>query len=660
MISPAHMAAVIRRGMIPGRGGASALAADPTFDLYPRTSGVALLPAALTINGVTETPDGRYKGGDATQAIWSAWGYGVELAIVNRSTDPAINDGSPLLGDEDDSVRLTNGDHYVGDVGDLATEDAVIELFFRMGSSGILLARRQGGTGNGWLVYRSGSSLAFWINDGSGATQVNTAAGQVVTGAWYHAILFANRDGFAQWYVNGVASGAAVDISSNSGTTTTTDNLSIGAYVTGLTATNASIALASIYKRDGWLDTHLQADVAADRFEKVSGIWLARARGTRRASFTRSSAGYLDKVESGGRRLYYMGAGWPRVCSRPDTSGDARTGYLSERSTLNLFTYNRNISAYWSKTNCTVVGAVEPSPDPHRDEASELKETAFVSIYHVIQRGASLTDGVQYCTSLYVKPINRTEVRLAAVSAPTAYAFFVLSGAGSIGTTSATDDQGVEQLDDGWYRIWIVFTASGTASRQMQLIVADTGENLSYNGVLGQASVQVFGGQTEDAACPSSLILTEASAVTRTADVLTYVGDDGNVPAGGGFLRASFMLPDQDDEDPYIAALSDGGSASERVVLLLGGDTSWSFIQEGVEGIVHSSEVAVDSSDGDEHDFELRYKIDSAVFKRDGTVIATDSDVAAIPDDLDTINVGAAQSSLIQTGGLITRLRIGA
>jgi hypothetical protein len=100
----------------------------PTFRLFEQNVpyGVDNLDPALTINGTTVTPTFRYKGGDANGTNWAPWGYG-ETLTLQAGTAPSYNQGSPLLGTNDDSVLFNRGGYYLASnttFADITTEDS--------------------------------------------------------------------------------------------------------------------------------------------------------------------------------------------------------------------------------------------------------------------------------------------------------------------------------------------------------------------------------------------------------------------------------------------------------------------------------------------------------------------------------------------------------
>ncbi|KKL05838.1 hypothetical protein LCGC14_2602030 [marine sediment metagenome] len=77
---------------------------NSTFKIFDGVSGVDNLDPNLTINGTTVTPTFRYNGKDANGTDWAPWTYGETLDWVSNGTNISFNQGSPLLGSNDDSV----------------------------------------------------------------------------------------------------------------------------------------------------------------------------------------------------------------------------------------------------------------------------------------------------------------------------------------------------------------------------------------------------------------------------------------------------------------------------------------------------------------------------------------------------------------------------
>ena len=86
---------------------------------------------------------------------------------------------------------------------------------------------------------------------------------------------------------------------------------------------------------------------------------------------------------------------------------------------------------------------------------------------------------------------------------------------------------GYQDYPNNWVRIWATGTTTGSNGFSLQLAENATAFSLNNWTADGTEAIYVWGGQLEDdAAFPSSLILTNGSTVTRAADVAEITGND--------------------------------------------------------------------------------------------------------------------------------------
>ncbi|KKL05837.1 hypothetical protein LCGC14_2602020, partial [marine sediment metagenome] len=132
-------------------------------------------------------------------------------------------------------------------------------------------------TSAGIELFISGT-LSLALDDGTDNVSTSTVALDLNT--WYHAIIFVDRSGNAQWYLNGVASGSAPSVTTVAETLTVANTLMFGANGAGAQPSSSGIAYLAMWLQDAWLDTHLQATVAQERFNRLIGIHPSKAEGT--------------------------------------------------------------------------------------------------------------------------------------------------------------------------------------------------------------------------------------------------------------------------------------------------------------------------------------------------------------------------------------------
>lgn len=240
----------------------------------PISSGVGNLPPGLSINGFTVYPSFRYKLGDADAVDLGPWTYGSALPI-EPGTLPTFNQGNPYSGTDDDSTLFNAGAYYraaTSTSGDVLLGDLVFESLVTMTSSlGWIVAKTNGvGLSVGYGAITVSGKVRFFLDDGVTTKNIDTAI--LSAGSWYHLMLFVDRSGSAQWYVDGVASGAAVDISSQTANSySNAFRMAVGANSVGGLPYDEKISYMSMWQLPSWLDTHLQATVAAERFGNLTG-----------------------------------------------------------------------------------------------------------------------------------------------------------------------------------------------------------------------------------------------------------------------------------------------------------------------------------------------------------------------------------------------------
>ena len=354
----------------------------------------------------TVTPTFRYKGGDADGTDWAPWTYGETLDWVSSGTNISFNQGSPLLGSNDDSVCFRRGDHYHAQntsFGDIATEDIVLEIVFRKEAG---TARRFFSniitTSAGYDLLDGGANIRFSIDDGTDNIQILTAS-TLTNGVWYHGMCFIDRSGSGQWYINGVASGSAVNVTSAAETITVANVLNIGAN-DQVQVLDGCIAYLAMWIQDAWLDTHLQATIAQERFNRLIGIHPSKAEGTATPTVAlRAAPAYLDKLEGGVRKLYQVGPGWLRIVDRNDSNSKEIKGYLPETAATNKLLQSEDLGTTWAvidagdtiggsvevpnKTTNTTVGIIGDSTDgPHGVSQATANLTAATWTFSVFAK----------------------------------------------------------------------------------------------------------------------------------------------------------------------------------------------------------------------------------------------------------------------------------
>ena len=202
-------------------------------------------------------------------------------------------------------------------------------------------------------------------------------------------------------------------------------------------------------------------------------------------------------------------------------------GLLVEESRANLIKYsNKFDESVWTLEQLTVVPNAAIGPDGTMS-AWKLVESTSTSTRNIRQTAIAISSGATVAYTFFAKAGERSvciaQINDNATTANRVFATFnLLTGAVTSPTNGGTFT-GVSAkttaLKDGWYRCELTGTATGVSSVQGRLFMGAT----SYTGD-GTSGLYLFGEQLEAGAFPTSYIPTEASAVTRNADVATMTG----------------------------------------------------------------------------------------------------------------------------------------
>jgi hypothetical protein len=223
-------------------------------------------------------------------------------------------------------------------------------------------------------------------------------------------------------------------------------------------------------------------------------------------------------VASGARRR------WPLFASR-------RTTLYSDliepaRTNLALRSQEFDNSGVWTRTTCSVTANAIAAPDGTLTADKLVEDATAASQHRLNQTITKAASALAYTFSVYVKAAERTVVNIgfsnAANTALVAQNFDLglgtTAGAMSlIGFTAGSAD--IEPIGGGWFCIWVTATSDTDTSLIMRIRLCDGTGSVSYNGD-GVSGMYLSWAQLEQAAWPTSPIITTTVAVARAADAL--------------------------------------------------------------------------------------------------------------------------------------------
>ena len=245
-------------------------------------------------------------------------------------------------------------------------------------------------------------------------------------------------------------------------------------------------------------------------------------------AFTRASA--ATRVNSAGL-VVSAAINEARIDYNPTTL--ACSGLLLEEARTNLCIHSENLSAAnWGKSNVAVTSDTSVAPNG-LSTADVVAETAVSGFHLVSTPSMTPASGTAYSISVFLKKgpgatapdwiILGTSNQFPAF----VVAFNVLTGqfGNVVGGASATYK--AVQYANGWWRVSIVITASGSSvTPPLTIYFSNNTNTASAPSYLGNttSNVLIWGAQVEVGAFPTSYIPTTTASVTRGADALEITG----------------------------------------------------------------------------------------------------------------------------------------
>ena len=265
---------------------------------------------------------------------------------------------------------------------------------------------------------------------------------------------------------------------------------------------------------DVWLplndDMRLKEGIAPYDRLTISGQVLELP--TKSATFTRSTTGtYFDK--SGAMKLADINE--PRF---------EKAGLLMESQATNLYT---NSEQWGGGQRVTTTNNSGDSPRGDKTMALIVEDTSANNEHYVQDRNVSLTAGTSYCYSVFVKAhTNSRNLYLRVAASSTAGVFFDPVAGAWVGTGNGAQfvDRGFDDLGNGLYRVWIIFTAAASQSTVIRIQLAN-GLSSNYTGD-GVSGFYVWGAQLEEGSFPTSYIKTSSAPATRSPDYWEIAKDN--------------------------------------------------------------------------------------------------------------------------------------
>ena len=624
-------------------------------------SGISNLSTSITINGQTVTASFAYRGQDADASTWTAL-VGDNLGIAGSGTAPTTGAGVPFT-DDTQAVDFAAGQYYGADpstTADLGTDDYVLEAVIALADESsdkrLVDAIRTAAPTEGVMLAQDSAESAYMATYCDGASAIVNAS-SLGADVWHHVMFFVDRSGSGVAYVNGAAR-TATSVSSLAACDIDVGRISLGASNTA--KPQARVAWAAMWHAPSWLDTHLQADLAAERFSRLAGSYPRVARGQAvPKTDTRASIAVIDIIDTSTDvvSLYTVGAEWvPRVGRRKTSGGSYLIGMLREGSSTNLALQSNDLSTTWAPVNASVQTASDT--DPFGGTAANGIVGDATDAVHCVAQDVTLTAAV-HAFSAVVKEGDQTHAYLDVSTIANAYAY-VDPSACTLGTVGGAATGSVTNLGNGWCRVTIAYTGTAASHTHRICGAQANGDNV-YTGDASTVNIHALAAQVELSTdkLASSIIATTTASVTRSADRLTYKGDNGNTPGARGAAEITVLLPSTSTARRRdLLSLYDGG----RLLFYAPTSDQVDFYSEtaGV-GLLWSFDVnTTDITDASAHTLRGAWEVDNVRTWFDGVAGGTATTAPNMPARSKDIDPGAEYggTGTFSVGGLVRNVRI--
>lgn len=367
-----------------------------------------------------------------------------------------------------------------------------------------------------------------------------------------------------------------------------------------------------------------------------------------RISFTRASG--ATRFNSKGL-IEATPAGVPRIDYDPVTL--ACKGLLIEEQRTNLLTYSGQFdNAAWVKSGASVLANQATAPDGTLT-ADKLIASA-INAEHYADGVFQTTPGVTYTLSVFYKGAEKSviQMRTAGNTEDLASRFNLTTGT-IAASAHGVEKSGIKELGNGWYRCWVVFTATSTGNTFLRTQVLDptsifTGDNTS--------GIYLWGAQLEEGAFPTSYIPTTTAAATRAADVAVMTGsnfsswyrqDEGTLfaefgPYGNSGAGKNPGIAQMDDQTTANYIRHFAGASVSLVFGISTGGVNQAYISSGTLNPGVSSKTAG------------AYKTDDIARSFNGLSVGTD--VSAVVPTVNRLLIGSGSGGVTELNGHIRRI----
>jgi hypothetical protein len=215
----------------------------------------------------------------------------------------------------------------------------------------------------------------------------------------------------------------------------------------------------------------------------------------------------------------------PRVTFARASTARYYDGKTVAKAEENLLVRSQDITTTWVRSNTTATADTTTAPDG-TTTADTLSPTATTAV-HTLEQTVSVTTGLPYFYSVFVKPNGNNFVQLyfsVAGFGTTQFANFdITAGSGAVGTVGAAATATITDAGNGWYRCTIVSTSTATSSTALAgiaIISSATSVRRESWATTGTESIFLWGAQLEQRSTVTAYTATTTQPITNYIPVL--------------------------------------------------------------------------------------------------------------------------------------------
>jgi hypothetical protein len=668
------------------------VAPTPTFDLTAGQTTPNNLSDSLTVNSTSMT---LVLACDAQGISGTNWtcrdGIGnVVLAETGAGASPTttINTMFHAIDASERGVSYASAGKThsasTSNVGDLGTDDLVVEWVGRLGSANASLVDKGIAGTDGWAI-SGGFTTAPRLNLRTASTTAAIVTASAANVAFAHLLFFADRSEASAngsfGYLNGAA-GTGVDVSARSGSL---NNAALfanggpsGSAIAGGTLTSSlRIWRCAACFAGGATNPTQWGVIARQRAAVAWGVSPAIAAGSSTpTALTRATTAHVDVVDGSVRHLYLTANGAPRIARRTHGVSAVVAGYMSEPAVSNIALQSQTLGTTWTAITVgdnvladAYAGADLTVTGDNIDGNNSLGE-------HGLRQAITLT-AATHTFSAWARAGAQTFVALRNNTIATGAAWFNLSAcstctvgqdcAAAVGTvqagvTQATasrwpiDTTGDGVADVNLCRVAITYT--GTAAlNDHDLLCAPSDGVTSYTDADATADCGFWGVRVEAFPMATSYLATTTASVARNADDLRFDGAS-HYTGSPSTMDVSVLCPSFDvAASSAFASVGTGTANFARLGIDAAADRA---LADATVTTAQWSIIAAsgDVSDGVAHSLRQTMATNNITAYYDGASIGTDT-TATLPTAASSFfYLGTTGSTAAASGCLISRTRL--